>query len=313
MALADLSFPSYFGGFHVPKMSDANILNILRHVDRPNPVAPGAALAQATVSETVVHGGDLWAGALTDGSAVEGGPMAGEQACGDNRVAPETDNGKQRNHKHRGGVNITAKTGAMVAIGVAVTVRAWVALDKWWNRKRKFTNKVDTTRVDALRGLLSNALREEDEERRAVEGDAAADDDGTEEMPGPGLPGGRPNKRRVRRGRNAAARFLRRWIDWGKVEFPNAAGSTRLADVEAVKRALCREMRSKDVRDKDIAHYKDVITMAILMPSEEEEAVARMLATSAAGNWQRATQGWEQRRPMLDFWGMDPGAQYRER
>lgn len=124
-------------------------------------------------------------------------------------------------------------------------------------------------------------------------------------------------KRRVRRSRHAAGRFVRYWVDWGKAKFPNVAGSTRLADRECVARALVREMESIHVRYADIARYKDRIVVAIMLPSPEEVKAARMLGTERAGHWQRATKGWGWKKPR-SWWqwltgqepALAPGATY---
>jgi hypothetical protein len=116
----------------------------------------------------------------------------------------------------------------------------------------------------------------------------AIEDDGTEMVE----VGGRGHKR-VRNDRRAPPRFIRKWVAWGKAEFPTVWRSRKQADVDCVMRALTRNMRENHVRDRDIQRYKDRICMGICFPSEDEVMVQQMMATRGAGAWQRAADGWK--------------------
>jgi hypothetical protein len=125
-------------------------------------------------------------------------------------------------------------------------------------------------------------------------------------------------KRRVRRGGAGRIRFVRYWVDWGKVKFPTVAGTKKAADRDCVARALVREMETMHVRYSDIAKYKDRILLGILMPSKDEVNVAQAMATEVARGWQDATQGWRWKRPRTwwEWWcgkesSLREGASYR--
>nr|WPR18306.1 MAG: hypothetical protein [Chemarfal virus 166] len=168
-----------------------------------------------------------------------------------------------------------------IAVGVLTTV-VWDAF-KASRDEPKFSGYPDEFAVAEQREILGEDARVVDDAHGVADGD-----DGTDEVMVRGVA-----KRRVSRNPDRMPRFIRKWVDWGKTEFPSAWRQRRQLDVECIMRALCRKMREEDVRDADIARYKDRILLGIMMPSDTEIETQRMLATEAGGQWQRAGDGWQ--------------------
>jgi uncharacterized protein YheU (UPF0270 family) len=188
--------------------------------------------------------------------------------------------------------------GGVVAFGLVTGVKvAW----RWLNRK------VVSRRVERELRDLRRVCDDEEYERVGIDGSArmtaeewdAVDTDNMDalmedvivvEGSARGELGTKKTVKRVRRGCKNA--FVKYWVAWAKVQFPNAWRGASSLDRVCITNALTREMRSRSVRDSDIARVKDQVVLLTLLPSATEALVAQMEASHEAYRAQEAARGW---------------------
>lgn len=153
-------------------------------------------------------------------------------------------------------------------------------LTRWGEALLKTTTRGDERNVEDIVRVMDEDDEVEDEE--AIE----AMLEGPE---GPELP--EHGRKRVRRGRKMA--FVKKMAFWARVKFPNLLNQRTEADVACLRIALAKHMATMHVRNTDIVRLLPLIVAAAYLPTTDDVAVARAVATRSAEKMYSSHLGWK--------------------